>query len=356
MHLLCKQGVSGSIPLSSIFMKTGFLTNPVFRVLACYPLPRRAMNQKFVLLINSDDEKLRAPILEIAPDCEIITNDEPNALARAHVIYSGVKPSEIGDAQNLRWLQLFSAGVNRWPLEKLAVRGVQITTTSGIHAQPITEQMFGMLLMNTRALGIALREQPKGEWRGFDYSPRLQRIADKTLGVLGVGAIGSHAARVGRAFEMRVLGLRSSGAPDENVERMFTPDQKLEFFGQCDVVMNSLPLTENTRGFMGEAEFAALPDGAIVVNTGRGETIDTPALMAWLQSGRARAALLDVTEPEPLPPDHPLWQMENVFITPHYSGNHPDYGARADAIFLDNLRRFVKGEPLHNAVDAGAGY
>lgn len=314
------------------------------------------MNSNFVLLLGDNCESLRAHAREIAPDCEIVSPSDENALQRAHVIYEGVKPGEIERATNLCWLQLVSAGVNRWPIEALGQRGVQVTTTSGIHAQPITEHMFGMLLSNTRALDVALREQPKHEWRSFDYSSRVQRIADKTLGVLGVGAIGSHAARVGRAFDMRVIGLRNSGEPDENVEQMFKPNQKLEFFAQSDVVMNSLPLTENTRGFMGQAEFEALPDGAIVVNVGRGETIETEALMAWLQSGRARAALLDVTDPEPLPSDHALWKMENVFITPHYSGNHPEYGERADAIFLDNLRRFVVGEALNNLVNADEGY
>ena len=314
------------------------------------------MNENLVLLVGNKDADFHQRIRQIAPDCEIVAPADKDHLARAHVIYEGVKPDEISGATSLRWLQLLSAGVNRWPIEELAARGVQVTTTSGIHAQPIVEHMFGMLLMNTRALDVALREQPKHDWRSFDYGSRVQRIADKTLGVLGVGAIGAHAAHVGHAFDMRVIGLRKGGEPIEDVEQMWTPDQKLEFFAQCDVVMNTLPLTDATHGFMSHAEFDALPDGAIVINTGRGETIDTGALMAWLQSGKARAALLDVTDPEPLPADHPLWTMENVVITPHFSGNHPEYGARANEIFLDNLRRFVAGETLHNVVDADAGY
>lgn len=314
------------------------------------------MNPNLVILLGKDDEDLHAHIRQIAPNCEIIAPSDENALERAHITYEGVKPDEIDGAKSLRWIQLLSAGVNRWPVEKISKRGIQVTTTSGIHAQPITEHLFGMLLTNTRALDVALREQPKQDWRGLDYNPLVQRIADKTLGVLGVGAIGAHAAHVGNAFGMRVIGLRRSGEPLEDVERMFTPAQKLEFFAQCDVVMNTLPLTDDTHGFMGQTAFDALPDGAIVMNIGRGETIDTSALIAWLRCGRARAALLDVTDPEPLPPDHPLWKMENVFITPHYSGNHPEYGARANEIFLDNLRRFIKDEPLHNVVDADAGY
>ena len=322
--------------------------------LADKPLFKSGMNSHLVILAKNQSAEFGERVRALAPSAELV---QPGAdLARAHIIYEGVKPDELSNANALRWLQLSSAGVNRWPLAELSERGVRVTTASGIHAQPITEQMFGMLLMNTRALDIALCEQPKHQWRGFDYGARVQRIAGKTLGVLGVGAIGQHAAQVGRAFGMRVIGLRRGGEPMDAVEEMFAPARKLEFFAQSDVVMNTLPLTPDTRGFMGKAEFDVLPDGAIVINTGRGETIDTAALMQWATGDRARAALLDVTDPEPLPPDHPLWETPNVFITPHYSGAHPDYMKRADEIFFDNLSRFVRGEPLRNVVDADAGY
>lgn len=314
------------------------------------------MKSNLVLLVDSHAADLRGRIREIAPNCEIMSPDDQNALTRANVVYGGVKPDEIEGAQNLRWLQLQSAGVNRWDLPALDARGVKITTASGIHAAPIVEQMFGMLLIKTRALDQALLAQPEHDWRGFKMGDNMQIISGKTLGVLGVGAIGAHAAKVGKAFGMRVVGLRNSGADAPDVERMFTPDERREFFAQTDVVMNTLPLTDDTRGFMSQAEFEVLPPSAIVINTGRGETIDTAALMNWLQSDDKNRALLDVTNPEPLPPNHPLWDLPNVFITAHSSGNRPDYQARADDIFVDNLARFVQGEPLHNLVDAQAGY
>lgn len=137
---------------------------------------------------------------------------------------------------------------------------------------------------------------------------------------------------------------------------MYSPDSRLEFFSRCDVVVNILPLTEATRGFMGRPEFDALPPGAIVCNAGRGPTIDTGALLQALDSGRLGAALLDVTDPEPLPPEHPLWRHPRALITPHYSGAHPDYAERAGRIFLENLRLFLDGKPLRNVVDKEAGY
>ena len=313
------------------------------------------MNEPFVLLLGPDDENLRAQIRQIAPDVEILTPKDENALQRATIVYDAINSKDsLEGADNLRWIQVASAGVNGWRMDELQQRRIQLTTTSGIHAQPITEHMFGMLLMKTRALDQALRVQSEHNWRGHDFP--VQLVADKTLGILGVGAIGQHAARVGKAFGMRVLGLRNSGQPAEAVEQMFTPADRLDFFKQCDVVMNTLPLTEDTRDFMGQAEFDALPAGAIVINIGRGATINTPALMAWLQSDEANSASLDVTEPEPLPADHPLWDLPGVFITPHYSGNHPTYMARANVIFLDNLQRFIKGEELLNSVDTAAGY
>ena len=312
------------------------------------------MNSPLVLLLGHDDENLRAQIRQIAPDIEIVVTDEDDALQRADIAYDGVKRDQLDEALKLRWIQVVSAGVNGWPMEQLKARQIQLTTTSGIHAQPITEHMFGMLLMKARSLGKALTLQPQHQWRGNTFP--VQLIAGKTLGLLGVGAIGQHAAHVGAAFGMRVIGLRRGGESVPDVEEMFTPDTRLDFFGQCDVVMNTLPLTDDTRGFMGEAELGALPSGAIVINMGRGATIQTDALMRWLQSDDENSACLDVTDPEPLPSDHPLWDLPNVFITPHYSGSHPTYMERAHLIFLDNLKRFMDGEELRNGVDTDAGY
>jgi phosphoglycerate dehydrogenase-like enzyme len=216
--------------------------------------------------------------------------------------------------------------------------------------------MFGMLLMVTRRLGEAWDRQKSRQWGGYPYGERVSMLLGKTLGVLGVGAIGGKSAEVGRAFGMRVIGLRRGGDPHPHVEQMYRPEQRLEFFARTDVVMNSLPLTDATRHFLGPAEFAALKPGAIVVNTGRGGTVDTDALMQALREGRVSAALLDVTDPEPLPAEHPLWTMENVFITPHYSGAHPGYNGRAGRNYLENHRRYLAGEPLVNVVDKAEGY
>ena len=127
---------------------------------------------------------------------------------------------------------------------------------------------------------------------------------------------------------------------------MFTPEQKAEMFAQCDVLMLTLPLTPRTVGFIGAREFALMKPGTLLFNIGRGRLIDTGALLQALHDGTLGGAGLDVTDPEPLPPDHPLWDEPNVIITPHYAGLHPGYAEHAAAVFLDNLRRYLAGEPL----------
>jgi phosphoglycerate dehydrogenase-like enzyme len=312
------------------------------------------------VLLSSDDPNLTASAKAISPRIVLHTpadlEADPKLLSEVEVAYGGIGRSRVAEATSLRWLQLSGAGVNGLITPEIRDSELVITNASGIHAEPITEHMFAMLLMVTRNLAQAWEQQKAHAWNSGELAKPVDLLAGKTLGVLGVGAIGGHSARVGQGFAMRVLGLRRGGEPHPHVEKMYTPEQRLEFFRETDVVMNSLPLTERTRHFMGWEEFAALKPGAIVANTGRGGTIHTEVMMASLREGRLGAALLDVTDPEPLPPDHPLWSMENVYITPHYSGNHPGYYERAGKIFLENLRRYVAGEELVNVVDKHEGY
>ena len=323
--------------------------------------PLLIMDDKIILFLSRDDAELQQKIEALSPRLEIVTEADlearPELVSELEIVYGGLPRELLPQAKKLRWLQNMGAGVNHLlPLLREAPADLVVTNVSGIHAEPITEHMFGMLLQVTRALSQACEQQKTRQWRGFDFGPHLDMISGKTLGLLGVGAIGTHAARVGRAFGMKTIGLRRNLEPHPDIETLFSPDNRLDFFAHCDVVMNTLPLTEKTRNFMAKDEFDALPDGAIVINTGRGATIDTEAMVQALRSNKLKAALLDVTEPEPLPPDHPLWTLPNVWITPHYSGNHPQYDERADAIFLDNLKLFLQGEPLHHVVDKAEGY
>ena len=317
------------------------------------------MTEKINALIGSDSPALKGQILAVSDRIEIVTpaqiEAQPELLGQVEIAYGGLRGEQVAQATRLRWLQTGGAGVEGL-IPHVQAGDLILTNARGVGAAPITEHMFGMLLMETRWLAQAWDHQKTRRWNGDGLGDRVGLLSGKTLGVLGVGAIGGHSAEVGKAFGMRVVGLRRGGGAHPAVEQMYTPDQRAAFLAECDVVMNTLPLTDATRGFLGRAEFAALRPGAILINTGRGKTVDTDALRDALQSGHLGAALLDVTDPEPLPDDHPLWTIENVYITPHYSGSRPDYGECADAIFLDNLRRYRAGQPLVNIVDKREGY
>ena len=318
------------------------------------------MTEKIKALLGSDSPALHDALRAYMHRLEIVTfaqiEQQPELLAQIEIAYGGLGQAQIASATQLRWLQVGGAGVDRLLTPELAAQDFVLTNARGVGAAPITEHMFGMFLQMTRRLASAWDRQKTQHWDGDNLGDRVGLLWGKTLGVLGVGAIGSHSARVGKAFGMRVVGLRRGGEAHPDIEQMYTPDTRFEFLSACDVVMNTLPLTEATRGFLGREEFAALKPGAILLNTGRGVTVDTDALIDALQSGRLGAALLDVTDPEPLPDGHPLWTMENVYITPHYSGSRPDYEECADAIFLENLRRYLAGEMLNNLVNKQEGY
>ena len=312
------------------------------------------------VLIGSSDSQFLDQARALSDRVEVLSpadlDERPELLGEIEVVYGGLSRERMGRATGLKWLQTAGAGVNGLITPEMAASDLVITNASGIHAEPITEHMFGMVLMLTRRMAQAWDQQKAHDWSAGAVSKDLPLLAGKTLGVLGVGAIGGHGARVGQGFGMRVIGCRRTDQPHPHVERMYSMEQRLDFFRECDVVMNSLPLTEKTRHLMSWEEFAALKPGAIVINTGRGGTIHTDALMGALREGRLGGACLDVTDPEPLPAEHPLWDMENVLITPHYSGSHATYSERAGRIFLENLRRYIGGEPMINVVDKAEGY
>ena len=277
-------------------------------------------------------------------------------MRQAEVIYGGINLDELTQTERLRWVQTAGAGIPQSILEPLKERGITLTNASGIHAAPIVEQMFGMVLMHERRLARAWEMQKEQNWSSALYRDTLGVLTGRTLGVLGVGGIGKHTARVGQAFGMRVIGLRRTGESCPYVKRMYTPENRLEFFTASDIVMNSLPLTARTREFVGSAELAAMPKGGIIVNTGRGPTIDTEALLDNLRRGHLGAAMLDVTDPEPLPKGHPLWTAPNIYITPHFSGLRPDYARYAGEVFLNNMKHYLCGEAMTNVVDLDEGY
>jgi phosphoglycerate dehydrogenase-like enzyme len=284
---------------------------------------------------------------------------DPNGYRDAEValVTGWLAPERLNEARALRWVQTAGAGVDRLLSPELVARSeLVITNGSGIHAQPIAEHVFGLLLAFTRNLHLAIARQPEQQWNSQPYRETLRTLRGKTLGILGLGAIGQRIAEIATAFDLRVIGLKRTPTHVRGVTEVYGPDQLLPFLEQSELLVNILPLTQATRGWIGKRELSALPRGAFFVNVGRGATVDTEALVEALRSGQLAGAGLDVTEPEPLPEGHALWTLPNVIITPHYSGGQPDRLGHIGELFIENLRRYVAGQPLLNVVDKQAGY
>jgi phosphoglycerate dehydrogenase-like enzyme len=281
----------------------------------------------------------RAHWLEEAPDAEVIM---------------GFRPLREGAtrAQHLRWVHSLGAGVENLCRD---VAGTDIlVTNSHTHGDVIAEHVMALLLAHTRRLPVALARQAESRWVREGAVGTV--IRGKTMGILGLGTIGTELARRAAAFGMRVWGVRRSGTAVPGVERVVAPDRLDEVLRAADVLAITLPLTPETRGLVGARELALLPRGAFVVNVGRGGLLDEAALAAAIESGHLAGAGLDVFEQEPLPASSPLWRLPGMIITPHVGGSSPGFLERAVPFFCENLRRYLAGEPLLNRVDVTRGY
>lgn len=281
------------------------------------------------------------------------------ALDGVQVVAGDFPPSLTLAAPDLEWFQLWYAGAD-W-LQKVpeAVdRPFVVTSASGIHGEQMTEHLFGLLFAWNRKFPRAFAAQARSEWAAYRHAD-MDVLAGKTMLILGYGTIGARVARAAEVFGMQVVGVRRSPGPDDSGpgRPRIEPFASLpSLLPAVDVVVNILPLTDETRGIFGAAEFARMKRTALYVNFGRGATTDEAALIDSLRAGRIAGALLDVVAEEPLPPSSPLWTLENVLLTSHYSGYHPSYDERSLGVFLDNLGRWVRGEPLKNLIDKKRGY
>lgn len=272
-------------------------------------------------------------------------------------------------ATALRWWQSWSAG-NDWLLDHPAAQQMSFALTSakGVHPIPISEHVFAMLLTFARQLHRSIEAQQRRTWLKVSFEAAasadtvlagrdLFELAGKTMLIVGAGAIGARTAQLAKAFGMDVIGVRRNPANGvDGVDRMVSAADLLSVLPEADVVVSAVPLTAETRNQLDAEAFAAMKKGAILINIGRGGTVDEAALIAALESGHLGGAGLDVTAKEPLSADSPLWTMKNVLITAHYSGDTPHYDERVLAILLENLERYKRGEPLLNLVDKAAGY
>jgi phosphoglycerate dehydrogenase-like enzyme len=271
-----------------------------------------------------------------------------------------VTPRNFERARRLRWVHVTAAGVGPMLFPGMVDSEVVLTNSRGLHAVSMAEHALAVVLSFVRKLHVARDEQHAGRWsqaKMWTTGPPFGELAGATLGIVGLGSVGSALAVRAMALGLRVLAVRrhpqSDPAPAHEqwgIERM------PELLERSDWVVLCPPLTPETRGLIGAAELERMRPHAVLVNLGRGALVDEPALIAALARGVIAGAALDVFEHEPLPAESPLWSMPQVLVTPHISGLGPRYWERAMDLFADNLARYQEGRPLANQVDKRAGY
>jgi phosphoglycerate dehydrogenase-like enzyme len=279
------------------------------------------------------------------------------AAPRAQIIFTKSLPAEaIQRASQLLWVQAGTAGVNHLFDAGLKERDVLLTNASGAHGVPMAELILGMMLAFATGLNTLIRAQRERAWISKDVRTDKFELEGQTLCVLGLGDIGGTLACKASKLGMYILGVRRSAAPFPDVDEQYGPDQLLEIFARADHVALCLPLTSETEGIVGERELRAMRPDAYVYNVGRGRSIDPAALWRALSEGWIAGAGLDVTEPSPVPEDSPLWDAPNVILSQHTSGSSPYNADRITSIFVENLGRYLRDEPLMNVVDVERGY
>jgi phosphoglycerate dehydrogenase-like enzyme len=283
-------------------------------------------------------------------------------LARADVLFDfdrGNADALPELAPNVRWIQATSAGIGQYVARKRYAERMPdttFTTASGVHASPLAEFCALAMLAFSRDLFAMIALQRERRWERFAATD----LVGRTVVIYGLGAIGTQVARVARSLGMRTIGLKRSvaGITAEEVyaDELYGAESLHAVLPRAEFLVLAAPHTPGTEHAIAAAELALLPEGAVLINVGRGALVDEPALVEALQSGHLGGAALDVFEEEPLPAESPLWTLPNVLVSPHSASTSDRENARITDLFCDNLRRWLAGEPLRNVLDPGAQY
>ncbi len=298
-----------------------------------------------------------------------------SAYAAAEIMYLGGGSLPTPDqVPHLRWIQLHHAGANRVLASPIGqAEDVEITTASGVHATPIAEYCLAMMLSFAYRLPAFRRLQDQARWPDDAFgSTATHTLREQTLGIVGYGSIGRELARLANSLGMEVVASKrdlkqlafgekyaEDGLGDVDSEipnRLYPPEALASMVSVCDYVVLTLPLTDDTRHVVDEAILNAMKPSAVLINVSRGAIIDEAALISALAAEQIAGAGLDVFEQEPLPSTSPLWEMDNVIITPHISGNTARYHELTAALFAENLQRYLDNQPLLNLVERERGY
>jgi len=298
------------------------------------------------------------------PGVEIIAVDSIDRLAAeigdAAVFFGFSFPEPLFEqAKRLRWIHSASAGIEANLFPALVESDVILTNSTGLHEICIPEHVLALLFAFARNLPAAFRLKQEHRWDRIEPLRRggIRELSGSNLAILGAGPIGRALVGKAAALGMRVRVLRRhAGKPVAGAEQVVGPEGLHELLGWAHFVVLAVPLTAETRHLIGAGELRAMRADAFLINIARGEVVDQEALVEALRAGILAGAGLDVTTPEPLPAEHPLWELPNAILTPHISGYTPGYFDGVLAVFSDNLGRFVAGAPLRNVVDKRLGY
>ncbi|HUS07429.1 MAG TPA: D-2-hydroxyacid dehydrogenase [Bryobacteraceae bacterium] len=316
-----------------------------------------------IVIANPNDRHLA--VLEQLPDSTTITVGKTmeaftNAAEEADVILNcmgvgGTLRELWPTAKNVKWVHSLSAGVESVLFPELIESKVPVTNSRGVFKDSLGEFAVASILYFAKDLRRMMRNQMAQRWEQFD----VEMIDRQTVGIVGYGEIGKAAATRARALGMKVLATRrrpDQMKDDPIVSRAYQVEDRAELMAASDYIVVATPLTPETRGIVAEKELRAMKNTGVIINLGRGPTIDEPSLIRALQEGWIRGAALDVFDVEPLPPGHPFWTLENVLLSPHCADHTSDWLESAMRFFVGNFERFVEGAPLQNLVDKRAGY
>ena len=318
------------------------------------------------ILVPEDVKEELADLEARLPNLELVSASTPEETLKAVVECDAIAGMPYGQnaaeilraGKKLRWVHSNSAGVeNIVFLAEMQSSGIMLTNAKIIQGPEIADHAFALLLTQTRNLKQYNRVMTDGWMEREDTALPIIELRGKTMLIIGLGGIGTQVAQRAAAFEMRVLAVDPKDMPlNRNVEYVGKPDELNRLLPEADVVVSSVPHTPASEGMLGKEQFALMKEGVYVINVSRGKIVDTEALVAALQSGKVRAAGLDVTDPEPLPDGHPLWEMANVTITPHIATVSDNVNERRVSLIRTNIERFVAGRPLINVVNQGVGF
>lgn len=307
-------------------------------------------------------KKLKAEFPELEVVCLDKYEGADEHLRNAEILFTiSLRPEQLALAQQLRWIHAPTAAVHQFLFPGLVNRDVMLTNSTEVHGPVVAEHVLALIFALAKKIPQAVLFQQKKVWGQepmWDQGPRPREVAGATLGLIGVGGIGREVASKAAALGMRVLAVREhpEKARPQGVSEVFSPAQLDDVLRQADYVVVAAPLLPATEGLINAARLAVMKQEAFLINVGRGPQVDEPALAEALRNRRIAGAALDVFDKEPLPADSPLWGLENLLITPHTAGLTENLWHRHYELFSENLRRYLRREPLHSAVDKRRGY